>query len=104
MGHSIGRYDGDTLVVDTIGVSEKSWLDGQGHPHTDALHLVEHIRRVDQKSLEFDVTISDPIAYKNSWTKKIVRQLASSGPRLWDEAICQELLQMGTHYGAETRK
>ena len=69
MGHSIGRYDGDTLVVDTIGINSingNRWIDLQGHPHTDALHLVERFRRVDQKTLEYAVTIDDPQAYKNS--------------------------------------
>ena len=104
MGHSIGRYDGDTLVVDTIGIKGNRWLDMEGHPHTDALHLVERIRLVDESSLEFEVTIDDPEAYKNSWAKKVVRKLAAPGPRFWDEANCEELLQMGTHYGAEARQ
>jgi hypothetical protein len=104
MGHSIGRYDGDTLVVDTIGLNDKPWIDLQGHPQSDALHLVERIRRVNQKSLEVEVAIDDPKAYKNSWRKKIVRELAAPGPRFWDDANCEELLQMGTHYSAEAKK
>jgi hypothetical protein len=107
MGHSIGRYDGDALVVDTIGISSingNRWIDLQGHPHSDALHLVERIRRANPNSLEVEVTIDDPKAYKNTWGKKIVRQLAAPGPRFWDEANCQELLRMGTHYGAEVKK
>ena len=101
MGHSIGRYEGDALVVDTIGIRDGRWLDEQGHPHSDALHLVERIRRMSEDSLEFEVTITDPTAYKNSWRKKIVREMAPAGPRFWDEAECEELLRMGTHYGAE---
>jgi hypothetical protein len=104
MGHSIGRYDGDTLVVDTIGLNDKPWIDLQGHPQSDALHLVERIRRVNQKSLEVEVAIDDPKAYKNSWRKKIVRELATPGPRIWDSANCEELLRMGTHYSAEAKK
>ena len=104
MGHSIGRYDGDTLIVDTIGINEKSWIDITGHPHSDALHLVERFRRVNQKSLEVEVTIDDPKAYKKPWTRKIVRQLALPGPRLWEGVLCEELLQMGTHYSAESKK
>ena len=104
MGHSIGRYDGDTLIVDTIGIKGNRWLDGQGHPHSEALHLVERIRRVDQKSLEYEVTIEDPQAYQNSWRKKIVRELAAPGAQFWDEVNCSELLQMGTHYSAEAKK
>jgi hypothetical protein len=69
MGHSIGRYEGDVLVVDTIGFNDKTWLDLLGHlPHTDALHLVERIRRVDHDTLQFDYTIDDPKAYRKPWT------------------------------------
>ena len=102
MGHSIGKYEGDALIVDTTGIKGNRWLDAQGHPHSEALHLVERFRRVDQ-SLEYEVTISDAQAYKNAWSKKVVRQRALPGPRFWDSVTCEELLQMGTHYGAEAR-
>ena len=63
-GDSIGWYEnGDTLVVDTIGTNDKTWLDQLGHPHTDKLHLVERYKRVDQNTLELDATIDDPGAY-----------------------------------------
>jgi len=104
MGHSIGKYEGDTLVVDTIGIKGNRWIDQQGHPHSDALHLEERFRRLDQNSLEYEVIITDPTAYKNSWRKKVVRHLAHPGPRFWDSVICEELLRMGTHYGAEARR
>jgi hypothetical protein len=69
MGHSIGRYEGDTFVVDTIGFNDKTWLDLFGHlPHTDALHLVERIRRLDHDTLVEDFTIEDPKAYTKPWT------------------------------------
>ena len=103
MGHSTGRYDGDTLVVDTVGIRDISWIDLQGHPHSDALHLVERIRRLDQKSLEIVVTIDDPKTYKKPWTKKIVRLFVPPGPRLGDDALCSELLKLGTHYSAESK-
>ena len=63
MGHSIGRWEGDTLVVDTVGLRGETFLDGAGHPHTDALHLVERIRRVDADTLDDTVTVDDPKAY-----------------------------------------
>jgi len=103
MGHSIGRYDGDSLIVDTVGIHGNRWLDSQGHPHSDALHLVERFRRVNQ-SLEYEVTIEDPKAYKKPWVRKIVRELAAPGAQFWDEVNCSELLQMGTHYSAEAKK
>jgi len=68
MGDSIGWWDGNTLVVDTIGLNDKSWLDQVGHPHSDALHVVERIRRIDRDTLQEDLTIDDPKAYKKSWT------------------------------------
>ena len=46
MGDSIGKWEGDTLVVDTVGFNDKTWLDNDGHPHTEDLHVVERIRRV----------------------------------------------------------
>ena len=61
MGDSVGRWEGATLVVDTVGFSDKTWLNDAGAPHSDALHLVERIRPVlDGKYLEFKVTAEDP--------------------------------------------
>ncbi len=68
MGHSIGKYEGDTLVVDTIGFNEKTWLDHMGLPHSDALHVVERIRRVDHNTLQDDFTIDDPKTFTKTWT------------------------------------
>jgi hypothetical protein len=67
-GHSIGSYEnGDTLVVDTIGLTDKTWLDQVGHPHTEQLHLIERYKRVDKNTLELDMTIDDPGAYTKPW-------------------------------------
>jgi hypothetical protein len=70
MGNSIGRFEGDTLVIDTIGFNDKTWLDPMGLPHSDALHVVERLRRVDHDTLVDEYTIEDPKAYKKSWTTK----------------------------------
>jgi hypothetical protein len=67
MGDSIGKWEGDTLVVDTVGFNDKTWLDHVGHPHSDALHVVERIRRVSHDALAIDITIDDPKAYTKSW-------------------------------------
>lgn len=73
-GHSIGSWDGDTFVVDTVGFNDKTWLDNAGHPHTDALHVVERIRRVDPETLQIDFTFDDPKAYTRPWSgQKIFR-------------------------------
>lgn len=63
MGYSTGEWDGDTLVVATVHLNEKSWLDRLGHPHSDALRVTERFRRRDAGHLEIDVTIDDPKAY-----------------------------------------
>jgi hypothetical protein len=63
MGYSSGKWVGDTLVVDTVGFNDRSWLDAMGHPHTEALHLTERFRRRDAGHLEIEVTIDDPKAY-----------------------------------------
>jgi len=68
MGDSIGHWDGDTLVVDTVNFNDKTWIDRVGHPHSDALHLVERIRRVDHGHLVDDITIEDPKAYTKPWS------------------------------------
>jgi hypothetical protein len=67
MGHSIARWDGDALVVDTVGLNALTWLDSIGHPHSDGLHIVERIRRVDRSSLEITFTFDDPQAYTRPW-------------------------------------
>lgn len=68
MGDSIGHWEGDTLVVDTINLNDKTWLDRVGHPHSDALHLTERFRRINHDHLLDDITIEDPKAYTNPWT------------------------------------
>jgi hypothetical protein len=66
-GHSIGKWEGDTLVVDTVGFNGRSQLDTEGNPHSDALHVVEHFTRTDATHLAYDVTIEDPKAYTRPW-------------------------------------
>ena len=93
MGHAIGHYEGDTLVVDTIGFNDKTWLDRVGHPHSDQLHLVERFRRVDHNTLTDDLTIEDPKAYTKPWSAQLIFQLRPQ----WDigEFICEEMLYAG---------
>ncbi|MBZ5661030.1 MAG: hypothetical protein LAO08_11545 [Acidobacteriia bacterium] len=68
MGDSIGKWEGDTLVVDTVGLNDKTWLDQLGHPHSDALHLIERFRRVAPDLLQIDFTFDDPKAFTKQWT------------------------------------
>ena len=67
MGASIGKWDGDTLVVDTIGFNGKTRLDTVGHPLTDQLHVTERFTRTDAKHIQYEVTIDDPKAYSTPW-------------------------------------
>ncbi len=67
-GYSVGRWEGDTLVVDTVGVHEKTWLDDSGHPHSDAMHIIERFRRIDFGHMAVQITIDDPKAYTRPWT------------------------------------
>ena len=68
MGDSIGKWDGDTLVIDTVGLNDKTWLDQVGHPHSSALHVVERLRRVNHDTLQDSLTIDDPKTYTKPWT------------------------------------
>jgi len=68
MGDSIGKWDGDTFVVDSVGFNDKSWLDFYGDPHSDELHLVERYKRVDQNTLTMQLIVEDPKAYTATWT------------------------------------
>ena len=67
-GNSVGRWEKDTLVVDSIGFNEKFWLTSGGLPHTEALHLVERFTRQDLNTLKYDVTVDDPRTYARSWS------------------------------------
>ena len=68
VGDSIGHWEGDTLVVDTANLAGPGWVDRVGHPHSDALHVVERIRRISHDHLLDDITIDDPKAYTKPWT------------------------------------
>ena len=68
IGYSVGKWDGDTFVVDTIGVNETTWMDNAGRPHSDALHTVERYRRRNFGTLDVTLTIDDQKAYSHPWT------------------------------------
>ena len=91
MGDSIGKWEGDTLVVDTVGLSAKSWLDQVGHPHSDALHVVERIRRTDHETLQDDITFDDPKAYTRPWAGQRVFRLRPGWHLM--EYICEDHME-----------
>ena len=67
-GHSVGRWDGDTLVIDSVGFNDKFWMSRGGFPHTEQLHTIERISRPDFHTLRYEVTIDDPGAYTDTWS------------------------------------
>lgn len=87
-GHSIGRWEGNTLVVDTVGFNDKFWFDFDGHPHTTQLHTVERFTRTDLNTLSWDITITDPGSYQKPFTVQTKARLEPT----WElmEYICQE--------------
>jgi hypothetical protein len=92
-GHSIGSWEKDTLVIDTVGYNDKFWFDRRGHPHTEQLHTVERWTRLNMELLENKVTIDDPGAYSKPFTITFTAVL--SAPDDLQEYICQENNQYG---------
>ena len=88
MGHSIGKWEGDTLVIDSVGFNDKTWLNGQGLPHSDALHVIEKLRRPNLGTLEIEVTIDDPKAFTAPHTFKRTHTLMPNADLL--EYVCNE--------------
>lgn len=86
MGHSVGRWEKDTLVVDTVGYNDRSWL--RVFPHTEMLHVVQRMRRPDLGHLEKEITIEDPGAFRKPWKIRDVWELAP-GEEI-AEYICNE--------------
>jgi len=66
-GYSVGHWEGNTLIVDTIGFNDQSWLDNDGHPHSDQMRLQERFQRVDHDTIESTMTLTDPKAYTMPW-------------------------------------
>jgi hypothetical protein len=75
-GDSLGHWEGDTLVVDRVNFVDEVWLDGEGHPHTDKLHVVERYRRPDLGHMEVEITVDDPGVLAKPWTYKRTSELA----------------------------
>jgi hypothetical protein len=95
-GYSVGRWEGDTLVVETNnfrgvqgGNPGDGWFDGQGHPFTDALQMTERFRRVNFGNLQVDVTINDPKAYTRPFTVRVEQVIVADGSEMI-EFICHE--------------
>jgi hypothetical protein len=87
-GHSIGWWEGDTLVVDTAGFVESFWIDRGDSPHTEQLHTLERFTRTDAVTMRYDLTVDDPGAYLKPWTATMNLRW-SAGVELF-EYICQQ--------------
>lgn len=76
MGYSVGKWEGDTFVVESAGFDDRSWLDTQGHQHSDAMRVTERYRRVSHDTLEVTLTIDDPKTYIRPWVTKATVRLS----------------------------
>jgi hypothetical protein len=88
MGYSVGRWDGDTLVVDSIGFKDSTWLDFGGHPHSEALKVTERIKRGSFGQLDVEVRFEDPTYYRRAWTVPSKGELVVDTEML--EYVCNE--------------
>jgi hypothetical protein len=87
-GHNVGHWEGDTLVVDSVGYNEKFWIDRGTHPHTEQLHLIERFTRLDFNNIRYEVTVDDPGAYTKPWSGQFNLRIMA-GDELF-EYICQD--------------
>jgi hypothetical protein len=90
MGDSIGRWEGNTFVVDSVGFNDKGWLDFFGNPHSDQMHVVERYKRLNHDDLSLQFTVEDPMAYTKPWDSdtKIYKLLPTKKAFL-DENFCE---------------
>ena len=88
MGYSVGRWEGDTLVVDSIGFNGRTWLDFGGHPHTEALRITDRFQRRNIGTIDLQVVLEDKGGYTRPWTVPVSVTLAPDTDLL--EYICNE--------------
>ena len=96
MGYSVGQWQGDTLVVDTIGLNDRTWLDALGHPRSESMHLVERFRRSDFGHMEIELTIDDPKMYTRSFSVKFPLRLMPDTDIF--ESVCAENERDRSHF------
>jgi len=99
LGHSIGWYEKDTLVIDTVGFNDKAWIDGRLTPHTDQLHTVERWTRVDRGHLATEMVLDDPGTFSRPVTVTYESTLRPPGDEIM-EYVCAENNQYGFAGGA----
>jgi hypothetical protein len=87
-GHSIGKWEGDSFVVDTVGFNEKMWIDRGQAPHTEKLHIIEKFTRTDMNTMAYVLTVEDPGAYTAIWSR--TSQMSFRANSELFEYICQD--------------
>ncbi len=102
MGYSIGRWEGDTLVVESTGFNERTWLDMGGHPHTESLRTTERFHRTTFGRMDVQIKFEDPKAYARPWTVSFVATLAPDTDML--EFVCNENEKDRTHLVGRTNE
>jgi hypothetical protein len=95
MGYSTGQWEGDTLVVESLGFNDRTWLDYSGNPHSEALRIEERYRRVDHNHISLDLTYNDPGAYAKPWTLHTSMILAPAAELI--EYVCAETVKDRFH-------
>jgi hypothetical protein len=88
MGYSVGHWEGDTLVVESAGFNDRTWLDRDGHPHSEALRVTERYRRRDLGHMDIQITLNDPEVYSRPWTVALSANLVADTDLL--ESVCNE--------------
>jgi hypothetical protein len=84
----VGRWQGNELVVESVGFDARTWLDKLGYPHSEALRVEERYRRVDDETLELVITVTDPEYYTEPWSSDVKRfSLNRAKAQRWDEQI-----------------
>jgi hypothetical protein len=96
MGYSVGHWDGETLVVESSGFNDKTWLDHDGHPHTEALRMTERYTRRNLGNMDVEITLSDPGVYARAWTIKVRAELAPDTEMI--EFVCSEANKNQEHW------
>jgi hypothetical protein len=87
-GHSVGRWEGDTLVIDSVGYNERFWMDRGQSPHTEDLHMIERLTRNGLNDMTYEITVDDPNVYTEPWTAEL--QMNWTGDRELFEYVCQD--------------
>jgi hypothetical protein len=97
MGYSVGRWEGNTLVVDTVGFNDRGWLDGFGHPRSESMHITERYRRRDFGHMDLEIAFNDPKYYTRPFTISTELKLIPDSDLL--EYVCNENEKDRPHLG-----